>query len=436
MSQNLIHYEYDDRRGTWLDLAVISSLLLIIGTMLGFAERISIRFVTMDDTSLGIRLHARFMVVITLVSFFTLAYGLKNNRGGLFIWLPVFFVAFAFASTVLSGIYPVRRLPFRFVTMFYWVAVMIVSYYSVLNAKTTKYHVGLIVLMLPLLVFMFLRSRHAALLYADDVREHSSYFIAYFLPVVLLLRSKLVKVACVLVIFAVVVLSFKRLGLFAFITSMLAYFYYLSKSGSDGRRHSKVVMLIVTVICIGGLAVVFNFLAGRFGLDWSGRIAEAATDRGSNRLDIYRDVFSAFMSDPSYWLMGHGYEALTLTHWGWAHNDFLEILYSFGFIGLIAYLCFIAKLICIFFEMKRYQYRHLGAFAASLVWFAWGSMFSILIIHPYWFLALTLFWGLAVADFQNAKMQYWSQACDSQSLYDDVYNYADVCCPDPNANTV
>ena len=68
--------------------------------------------------------------------------------------------------------------------------------------------------------------------------------------------------------------------------------------------------------------------------------------------------------------------------------------------------------------MKRLKYEHFDAFAVSLVWFAFGSMFSILVNRPEWFLGMAMFWGITVADFENAKTQAYLLEMD-----DPLYSY-------------
>ena len=70
--------------------------------------------------------------------------------------------------------------------------------------------------------------------------------------------------------------------------------------------------------------------------------------------------------------------------------------------------------------MKRCKYRHLDAFAVSLVTFFWGTMFSMLVILPYWFLSLAFFWGWVIADFHNAK-EYRDSEKIKNPLYTDDY---------------
>lgn len=169
---------------------------------------------------------------------------------------------------------------------------------------------------------------------------------------------------------------------------------------------------------IAVLAFSFQHLAGAFGLDWTARMGYLAESGGSGRLIIWSNVFAALAAqDFPYWFLGHGYGALAIDV-RWAHNDFLEILYDFGLIALAIYVMFVARIVSIFLEMKRLRYRHFAAFAASLVWAVAGAMNDVLINYPYWFLAIAMFWGITIADFENAKRQeYFSESEDP------VYEY-------------
>ena len=155
---------------------------------------------------------------------------------------------------------------------------------------------------------------------------------------------------------------------------------------------------------VGILAYTFRYLIGTFGLDWAGRMGGLVETGGSGRIDIWRRALSAIKSQPGYLLLGHGYGALA-SDIRWAHNDVVEIFYDFGLMGLALYLVFIGKLIRIFFEMKKFGYRHFGAFAVSMVWWFWGAMTDVFVNYPYWFLGIALFWGITIADFENAKKQ-------------------------------
>jgi O-antigen ligase len=398
------------------NLSVLASFVILVGMLANFQGSISGHFAFMTPEQGGISRYAYFMLALTLISLLILILQqVISRKGGLFIWLPVLYVLFAFVSTVLSGLYPFQRLPFRFVEMFYWVAVMLLSYYSVLSLNTAKFHIAIVALTLPFLSYYFYIMRGTEVS-ATYVLLNPVYYIAYLMPVVLMLKSKVIKVSGLLLIFVVVVLSYKRLAILAYSTSILVYFYYLSKTGSNTGLWKKITILLGAAMFIAILAYSFQHLTEVYGLDWYGRMADIVEQGGSGRLYIWRTILGDLAAQPDYLLIGHGYESLLITMNMWAHNDFLEILYSFGVIGLTLYLMFVVKIVSIFFEMQRLRYRHLAAFAVSLVWFVFGSMFSILVVRPEWFLGLAMFWGITVADFENAKKQQYFSEIDNEQL--------------------
>ena len=402
-----------------LNIEVLVSFAMVIGVLIDFKNRISGHLAVSEDV--GISRYAYFMVAITFMSILILFINGIQNKGASFIWLAVFYVVVAFISTVLSGLYPVQRLPFRFVELFYWVAVMLLSYYSVLSLNTTKFHVAIVVLMLPVLSYSFFIMRGIEMATSDKLLLNPVFYISFLMPIVLLLRSKILKVGGLLLIFVVVVLSYKRMVILAYSMSILVYFYYLSFSGSNVKSWRIVTVFLGAIMFIGILAYSFRYLAGAFGLDWTGRMSDLFENGGGGRLGIWGSIPSALAEqDFLYWLYGHGYRALA-TDIRYAHNDAIEILYDFGLMGLVLYLMFVGKIIRTFFEMKRFKYRHFGAFAVSLVWAAGGGMTDVFINYPYHFLGIALFWGITIADFENAKKQEYLTEMDD--LY--AYQYDD-----------
>ena len=152
-----MQYEENTRINSLFNVNVLISFAITIGVLIDFYNRTSQYFGGLNVG--GISRYAYFMLAMTVMSILVLLIcGVMKNKGGLFIWLPVFYVLSAFLSTVLSGLYPVQRLPFRFVELFYWVAVMLLAYYSVLSLNTAKFHVAIVALMLPLLSYRNLRN--------------------------------------------------------------------------------------------------------------------------------------------------------------------------------------------------------------------------------------------------------------------------------------
>jgi hypothetical protein len=420
-----MQYENEAKMTAIFNLDVLASFIMLIGMLIDFSNNISGHFAGLDPAA-GITHYAFFMVAITFLSILilliygVLIYGI-NKKGSSFIWLPVCYVLFAFMSTVLSGMYPLVRLPFRFVELFYWVAVMILSYYAVLSLNTAKFHVAIVVLAIPYLSYRFFVMRGSEVT-SSMLLLNPVFYISFLMPIVLLLRSKVLKISLLLLIFAVIVLSYKRMAIIAYAMSILVYFYCLSKTSSTAGILRTIAIFLGAVMFIGVLAFSFRYMSGAFGLDWNARMGNIVEGGGGGRFERWRAIVAALASQPRYWPLGHGWGALSSSPFGWAHNDILEILYDFGFIGFLFYVLFAVKILRIFFEMKRLRYRHFAAFAVSLVWAFWGGMTDVFINYPYHSLGIALFWGITIADFENAKRQgYISEIDDPLYIgqYDD-----------------
>jgi O-antigen ligase len=393
------------RMGALLNLDVLASIAIIIGVLIDFYIQISSHLDFIDVDDIKVQRYAYFMVALAATSMLVLLISCVTNKNRLFIWLGVFYVISAFVSTALSGMYPAARLPFRFIDIYYWVAVMLLAYYSVLSLNTLKIHVAIVVLMLPLLLYGFFQMRYSGTISSDTLLLNPVYYIAYLIPIILLLRSNILKLACILLIFAAIVLSYKRLAIGTFLISILVYFICLSRSSPNADIWRKATIVLGAVIMMGLLAFSFRYLVGAFGLDWSSRMGDIVESGGSGRLDIWQIVVAALLDDPASWLLGHGYESTKILLSTGAHNDIIETIYDFGVLGLIFYLAFVVSIVRIFIKMMKARYRHVAAFGASLVWFVCGSMFSMVINYPYWFLGLAFFWGITIADFENTLHQ-------------------------------
>ncbi len=311
----------------------------------------------------------------------------------------------AMFSILICGNYSVKQMPFAFISLSYWVWVLIISYYSVLQLNTLKFHVFIVVVFLPVLFYFFLTVVNTFQASSDyNLSFNPVFYLSYLLPAILLIPKKTLKISGLLLIFAAILISYKRSAFLAFITAIPVYLYASNAISMSGKLKKLTLITFGGAILLLLLVFTFNFVVDTSGRDLTGRLETLADDKGSGRLDIYTGYMGLLGSQSFFeWIIGSGANATANTKYRWAHNDIIEVLYSFGLIGLMIYLLFIGQLAKLFFEMKKYKYKHFDAFAVSLVLFFWGSMFSMLIKFPYWFLGLAFVWGWVIADFHNAK---------------------------------
>ncbi|MBW8014710.1 MAG: O-antigen ligase family protein [Planctomycetes bacterium] len=392
------------RSASLFSIHVVVSLVVLIVTLLEFKGATG-SYYAVEEVVLGP--YKFFMLSVCSISFLVfMFFSINLSKDNLFLWFAVLYAFVAILSTSLVGIYPMMELPFKFVKMSYWVWIMVISYYSVLHLNTFKYHVAIAGIFLPILVFFFFATMQTnrGVGSMRMLALNSVFYISFLMPAILLLRSKTLKMGGVLLIFFAILLSYKRSAMIAFVTSIPVYLYATSNNDSKSKIKKYIPIILGGAFLLVVLAISFNFISSAIGLDWGGRMEDITSSGGSGRYDRYIAYIRLMSSQSAQdWLIGHGYAFTQFTPISWPHNDVLEVLFDFGIVGLTFYLLFISQLVKLFFQMKKYKYKHFDAFAVSLVIFFWGSMFSILIVMPQWYLCLAFFWGWVIADFHNAK---------------------------------
>ena len=130
------------------------------------------------------------------------------------------------------------------------------------------------------------------------------------------------------------------------------------------------------------------------------RLANIEEDGGSGRDEVWKHTWGMIVhSGPLSLLFGHGFNSvysdsvLELS----AHNDFLEIIYDYGFVGFIIYISLYVKLFKYYKKMNIYMPEIAGPFAASIAMALSISMMAHLVINPMLFMFLTMFWGFCIA---------------------------------------
>lgn len=210
-----------------------------------------------------------------------------------------------------------------------------------------------------------------------------SYYTLYTLPLILLTCGN--KRRLFFIIFTAIVLttSIKRGGIVALVLGLSAYaFVYVTTT-----RKLKLSTFITALCALIILATVFLVLADTDENNLIERFANMEDDDGSGRTIVWSVVINLILdSDFFPFIFGHGYNAVSMdANVGLsAHNDFLEVIYDYGLIGLVIYLCAILSLLYITIThiMKRTQYACVLAMFTTI--YLTLSMFSHIVIYT-WF---------------------------------------------------
>ena len=325
----------------------------------------------------GISLSAIPMILIVGFSLCVMLF----NKINTLILLGLIFVIYEFVITAINMAYSISQLPFRAVEMFCWLGIFTVTYFCTKKSGKADLFLKMV---LPFSIIFIIKCWNIFLDASINVYGlyNSVFYVLFFLPFFLLIKNNILKNSMLLIVFATVIMSYKRSAILILVLSVAYYFW--AEIGGKSTINKKIGILfgIAFLIIIG--VVLFNYLQAKYQLDWLARIQDAAESGGSGRLDIWNNMWDA-MKKQSFteWLGGHGYRTTGI--FGGAHNDFLEILYDYGIIGFILYFSIIVLLFRYVYFMKKCSYKYRSAFVASLILFLGYSFVGQLFIMPQWF---------------------------------------------------
>lgn len=280
--------------------------------------------------------------------------------------------------------------------MYPWIITYIFEYlFSNLNDQNKVQNVSVIMSLTSLvyffLLFQYKNSLHTTLTASG---EASIYFILTLMPFVLCCKGKFKNVFLILCITAVFI-ALKRAALIGIISSLFAYFLVKFKK-QDEKKFKLVLYCMIGVLIF---IIIYQIIVKYTGNDLIEKMMNIKDDGGSNREYIYNQVFEKFRTlNFNQKLFGLGFNGV---RYGYnissagvivsAHNDFLEVLCDYGFIGLLFYMIFIKKIIQILIHLKKIESPYAPACAAALVMFFVLSMFSHLLLYTSYFINLLIF---------------------------------------------
>lgn len=224
---------------------------------------------------------------------------------------------------------------------------------------------------------------------------NSIYYQLLITPFFLLNRNYKIKVIFLLMLSFSVLVSQKRT---AFISLFIIIIYYLFFN-INKRKKFNYKKLLVFIFCLFIFIFMNNILKENFKFNILYRFSSLSTDKGSGRLTLILEIINQLKKNTIIdSLIGHGiftsgkYTSIGVE----SHNDFVEMLWSYGIIGFILYLgiyIFLIKQIKIFKQSKFYFQP---IYTVSIIIFFILSLFSQLIFIPTYMVYLSIFWSYCI----------------------------------------
>ncbi len=237
----------------------------------------------------------------------------------------------------------------------------------------------------------------------NDASVNSIYFIVLLLPFSLISKNKKIQYLGICLVVICALLSEKRTAFLMVLTSLLFFIVCMLFSRKMATR--KKIGMCISIICLFLMTwFIYNNAMQTLEIDTLGRLSSISEDGGSGRTDIWRVVkngINEFSLKES--IFGTGFNGVfrkTSLRTS-AHNDFLEIWYDYGLIGLLLYLRFVGMIFIRSCKMLKHNYQMGVASLVAFIMFLYMSMFSHLIIYPTYFAYILIFWSV-VANENNA----------------------------------
>jgi len=228
------------------------------------------------------------------------------------------------------------------------------------------------------------------------------YYPLLLMPWVLLAKNKFICYLGLLIIGVLVILSMKRTAMIE-MTLALIIFFSIETLCMQSKKSINILRTSLLIVAIVG---VFYLILVKTDFYLITRFASSVEDKGSNRLDIYKDIIDLLSNSTMGGLiLGHGHNsAISYTKMKVsAHNDWLEVIFDYGFIGVAIYTFVHIFLIKKTYILIKNKSSYAASFAVSYMFLFVMSLSSHLIIYPTYFIFLASYWGAVFAATAKSK---------------------------------
>lgn len=229
-----------------------------------------------------------------------------------------------------------------------------------------------------------------------------SYYTLYILPLILVTCGNKRRIFFILFTAIVLTTSIKRGGILSLGLGLIAFaFTYAFTS-----KKIKLSTVFTALVSLALIVSVFMFIADSDDNNLLERFANIEDDNGSGRTIVWSVVIDLILnSDFIPLLFGHGYNAVSLdANVGMsAHNDFLEVIYDYGIIGVVLYTSAVLSFLhmTITHVLRRTQYA--CALTMLSVIYLTLSMMSHVVIYTWFNLILLTISYISARDKLDAR---------------------------------
>ena len=226
------------------------------------------------------------------------------------------------------------------------------------------------------------------------------YYILGMLPYILTITEKKRWLVPLFVTAVSVFISQKRAGFIAMVGLIIILYFIGSLRGKSIKSTIGQNIFLVLLIIAGYYLMIY--MDSKFNLRLFTRLEALEEDGGSGRDAKWLYILSAIdRSSLPQLFFGHGFAGTYRFYQGThAHNDFLEVMYDYGFVTLVPYCVYYMIQMSNAVKMAKEKYSHYTEFAASLFVSLCVAMFSYYVIDATYIICGCFTQGILLADWK------------------------------------
>lgn len=268
----------------------------------------------------------------------------------------------------------------------------------------------------------------AAIFFMAQIQEKATYetninavyYLVFTLPFIISHKNRIKRGIGIAIIVLCVFWSMKRAPLIALGAVFLLI--YRKKHKDKKSKLYKFVFRAVTVFLI---VLILDFVFVKyFDINMLDRMSTISTDGGSGRIDLANYTIEELKKNNLMeWLFGHMLASTSTVFVLGAHNDFLEVTYRMGLVGLVLFLN-IFRTILNESRKCRYKrnYKGVTMINVSLILFLIISFSSQLIYLPAYIALIAMSVNLAVCrnnifDIEKIRMKKYKLSKNESKKY-------------------
>lgn len=241
----------------------------------------------------------------------------------------------------------------KYIKLMLWLSAIIFFYEEILRNKINYFLFNMYVV--TFIISIVKKIIESSLFTSEKLGggDTNSLPLLLMLPLVLLTFDKKVKLYVIGIISFLIVLSLRRTAIIGLL--MCSPFIYKQLKINIKRYQILLFILIMSFVVFYGWDFISNEVFFRFKEMFEGRRIGSRTTYGSGRSEFYLVVWINWIKGSMLSIMfGNGLGSVSnlLKNYfgiGHAHNDFLEIAYTFGLLGITIYTSFLFQ----FYRIRR-----------------------------------------------------------------------------------